>query len=113
MQKLSLEALEVVDLIARKGSYAAAALALGKVPSALSYSVQKLEEQLGVRLFRREGRRSVLTPAGEVLVSRGRQLLEDSAALVDDVTRVATGWEPRLRIALDATVVAPDGHLKD
>ena len=104
MARLTLEALEVLDTIARKGSYSAAALALGRVPSALSYTVQKLEEDLGLRLFRRQGRRSVLTPAGEALASRGRQLLEETDALADYVTQIATGWEPRLTIAVDATV---------
>ena len=42
--KLSLEALEVIDAIARKGSFAAAADALYRVPSAITYTIRKLEE---------------------------------------------------------------------
>ena len=61
--QLTLEALEELDTIDRKGSFAAAAAALYKVPSAVSYSVQKLEQDLGVTLFIKEGRRSVLTPS--------------------------------------------------
>ena len=49
MLKLSLEAIEVVDAIARHGSFAAAATRLNKVPSTISYAVGKLEEQLGIR----------------------------------------------------------------
>ena len=41
---LTLEAIRVLDAIDRRGSFAAAADELGKVPSALSYTVQKLEE---------------------------------------------------------------------
>ena len=48
---ITLEALMVIDAIESRGSYAAAAEALDKVPSALSYIVQKLEEQLDVTLF--------------------------------------------------------------
>ena len=59
--KLSLEALEVIEAIDRKGSYAAAATALNRVPSAVSYTVQKLEQDLDVTLFQKEGRRAVLT----------------------------------------------------
>ena len=48
---ISLEALEVIDAIERKGSFAAAATVLNKVPSAISYTVQKLEQDLGVTLI--------------------------------------------------------------
>lgn len=101
---LSLEALEVVDTIERKGSFAAAATALHKVPSAISYTVQKLEQDLGVTLFRKEGRRAVLSPAGRHLVEQGRQLLYAADELTASTRQVATGWEPRLRIAVDTIV---------
>lgn len=100
-QTLTLEALEVLDAIDRKGSYAAAAVALNRVPSAISYTVQKLEQDLGITLFQRQGRRSVLTRAGQHLVARGRELLEAARQLAASTQQVATGWEPRLRIALD------------
>ena len=104
---LSLEALEVIDAIERKGSFAAAAGALHKVPSAISYTVQKLEQDLGVTLFQKQGRRAVLTVAGEVLVKQGRQLLLAADELAATTRQVATGWEPRLRIAID-TIVSMD-----
>lgn len=50
---LTLEALRVMDAIDRRGSFAAAADELGRVPSALSYTMQKLEEELDVVLFDR------------------------------------------------------------
>ncbi|WP_162845941.1 LysR substrate-binding domain-containing protein [Seongchinamella sediminis] len=101
---LSLEALEVIDAIERKGSYAAAAAVLHKVPSAISYTVQKLEQDLGVTLFHREGRRAVLSPAGRHLADQGRQLLYAADALAASTRQVATGWEPRLRVAVDTVV---------
>lgn len=107
---LSLEALEVIDAIERKGSFAAAAGALHKVPSAISYTVQKLEQDLGVTLFQKQGRRAVLTTAGEVLVEQGRQLLLAADELAATTRQVATGWEPRLRIAVD-TIVPIDALL--
>ena len=72
---LTLEALLVLDAIDQRGSFASAAEQLNKVPSAISYIVQKLEEQLGVTLFVRQGRRSVLTPAGLHLLEEGRKVL--------------------------------------
>ena len=55
---LTLEALRVMDAIDRRGSFAAAADELGRVPSALSYTMQKLEEELDVVLFDRSGHRT-------------------------------------------------------
>ncbi len=48
---ITLDALEVLDAIDRKGSFAAAANELFRVPSAISYTVQKLEQDLDVVLF--------------------------------------------------------------
>lgn len=69
-QALTPDALEMMDAIARTGSFAAAARELGKVPSALTYSVRQLEQALDVLLFDRR-------------------------------TRLATGWESELSIAVD------------
>lgn len=48
MLKLTLEAIELVDAIARHGSFAGASEQLHKVPSTISYAVSKLEEQLEI-----------------------------------------------------------------
>lgn len=64
-----------MDTIARHGSFAGAAERLHKVPSTISYAVSKLEEQLGLNLFVRNGPRVSLTPAGEELLKEGRWLL--------------------------------------
>jgi DNA-binding transcriptional LysR family regulator len=101
---LTLESLEVIDAIESKGSFAAAATVLNKVPSAISYTVQKLEQDLGVTLFQKEGRRAVLTAAGSHLVLQGRQLLLAADELAAGTRQIATGWEPRLRIAVDTIV---------
>ncbi len=109
--KLSLEALEVLDAIDRKGSFAAAAASLYRVPSALTYTIQKLEEDLGLVLFRKVGRKSELTPAGRHLVEQGRELLEAARRLEESTRQVNSGWEPYLKIALESAfefhVLAP------
>ena len=48
---ITLDALQAIDAIDRRGSFARAAEELDKATSALSYTIQKLEEQLGVTLF--------------------------------------------------------------
>lgn len=98
---LSLESLEVLDAIERKGSFAAAAHEMGKVPSALTYVVRKLEEDLDVLLFDRRRHRAELTPAGRALLDEGRHLLHAADDLARRVKRLATGWEANLNIAVD------------
>ncbi|MBI3231071.1 MAG: LysR family transcriptional regulator [Burkholderiales bacterium] len=98
---ISLEALQILDAIARKGSFAAAATELERVPSALTYSVRKLEEDLDVLLFDRRGYRAKLTRAGEELLEQGRQLLAAANELERRVKRTGKGWEVELRLALD------------
>ena len=99
---VSLEALLVLDAIEYRGSYAAAAEHLNKVPSALSYVVQKLEDQLNVTIFVRQGRRAVLTPAGKHLLIEGRKVLLAINALSEQTQTIANGWEPKIRIACDS-----------
>lgn len=102
--KLSLESLQVIDAIDRKGSFAAAADELHRVPSAITYSVRQLEEGLGIDLFDRKGHRAVLTDAGRELLAEGRRLLRAAADLECRVQQVARGWESELRIALDTVI---------
>ena len=101
---LTPEALTMVDVIARTGSFAAAARELGKVPSSLTYSVRQLEEALDVLLFDRRSRQARLTAAGDELLSEGRRLLEEIDAVANRVKRVATGWESQLSIAVDGVM---------
>ncbi|CAJ0776732.1 HTH-type transcriptional regulator YhaJ [Ralstonia condita] len=101
---LSLESLEVLDAIERKGSFAAAAHELGKVPSALTYVVRKLEDDLDVLLFDRRRHRAELTPAGRALLDEGRHLLQAADDLARRVKRLATGWESTLTIVVDDLV---------
>jgi DNA-binding transcriptional LysR family regulator len=101
---LTPEALAMMDIIARSGSFAAAARELGKVPSALTYSVRQLEDALDVLLFDRSAGQARLTAAGEELLSEGRRLLAEVDAVANRVRRVASGWESQLTIAVDGVI---------
>ena len=102
--KISLELLHILDAIDRHGSFSAASAVLHRVPSALSHAVAKLEDELGVPLFVREGRKATLNEAGRALLDDGRHLLRAAAELERRVQRIATGWETELRIAIDAII---------
>ncbi len=101
---ITVDALVVLDMIDRHSSFAAAAEMLYRVPSAISYTVQKLEQDLGVTLFVREGRKSVLTPAGRVLLEQGRHILDATRQLEETARQVDSGWESSLSIVLDASL---------
>jgi DNA-binding transcriptional LysR family regulator len=101
---LSLDALAVLDAIDRRGSFAAAAVELDRVPSGITYTVRRLEDELDVLLFDRRGHRARLTPAGRLLLDDGRRLLAAADEIERRVQRVATGWETELRIAVDTLI---------
>lgn len=102
--RLTFDALETLDAIEQQGSFAKAAEVLHRVPSAVTYTVQKLESDLGVQLFDRSGKRAKLTDAGRALVERGRSLLREAESLENCVKRVAHGWELQLTLAIDEIV---------
>ncbi len=70
MTRSILAELDAVLSIARLGSFRAAALDLGISTTALSKSIGKLEQRLGIRLFNRTTRSVSLTDAGETFVER-------------------------------------------
>ena len=103
---LTPEALAMLQVIARAGSFAAAARSLGQVPSALTYRVRQMEDALDVLLFDRSSRQARPTVAGTELLREAERLLADMDAVANRVKRVATGWEPQLTVALDAALAS-------
>jgi DNA-binding transcriptional LysR family regulator len=99
--KMTLDGLRVLDAIDRRGSFAAAASELFRVTSALTYSVRKLEADLGIALFEKQGKKSVLTEAGRSLLEDGRRVLLAVDEMENRARRIATGWENELRLAMD------------
>lgn len=96
--------LHVIDAVARRGSFTAAADELCKVPSAISYTVRNIEERLAVDLFIRLHRKVELTPAGEYFVIESRKLLKQMAHMKFQTQRVANGWNQSVSVALDSVV---------
>lgn len=87
-----LEALEIFQRVAELSSFTAAAESLGLPKSSVSMAVQQLENFVGTRLLHRTTRRVQLTPDGETLYSRSRDLLDEVDAIQhlfrDDHTEV-------------------------
>jgi DNA-binding transcriptional LysR family regulator len=102
MFRISLDALLILDAIDRTGTFAGAGGELHKVPSTISYTVSKLEQDLGVMVFERQGPKVTLTSAGRELLREGRYLLRAAEDLEHRVRRVASGWETELAICMDS-----------
>ncbi|MDZ5516852.1 DNA-binding transcriptional activator PunR [Vibrio fluvialis] len=100
----SKSSLEMLDTVARLGSFTAAADVLHKVPSAISYGVRQVEVELGVVLFRRLPRKVELTPAGELFMQEARSLLRQMEELKAQTRRAAHGWQKTLKVTLDNVV---------
>lgn len=104
---ISLEALQAIDSIDRNGSFSAAAEELFKVPSAITYTVKKLEEQLDIKIFDREKQGAKLTPAGKMILDGGRDILQQVHSLEEQAKRVEGGWETTLRVVVDTILPTP------
>jgi DNA-binding transcriptional LysR family regulator len=99
---ITLDALKVLDAIERKKSFAAAAEELFRVPSAISYTINKLEDDLAIALFDRSKRKAELTPVGKMIVEQGRFILAATDELTHMAKQSASGWELELRICIDS-----------
>ncbi|MDE9427137.1 DNA-binding transcriptional activator PunR [Xenorhabdus bovienii] len=103
--------LEVVDAVARTGSFSAAASELHRVPSAISYTVKQLEEWLAVPLFERRHRDVELTEAGGIFVKEARSVIKKMHHTRHQCQQVANGWRGQFSIAVDQ-VVKPERTLQ-
>ncbi len=101
---ITLDALRTLDAIDRRRSFAAAAEELFRVPSAVSYTISKLEEDLGVELFDRRRRKAELTPVGRLVLEQGRHILTATEELTAMARQAADGWEVELRICVDSVL---------
>lgn len=72
--------IRVVD----SGSFSAAASGTGLTPSGMSRAISRLEDKLGIRVLHRTTRRLSLTPEGDALVVRGRDILAQLQAAKEE-----------------------------
>ena len=93
--------LQIIVEVERQGSLTAAADALSLTQSALSHSIKKLEKQLGLTIWVRDGRRLHLTSAGRYLLSLGERLLPQLSVAEMHLTQFATGVRGTLRVGME------------
>lgn len=112
--QLDLATLRVVVTAAELGSISAASDRLNLAIAAASARISALEESLGLRIFERSSRGVRLTPAGQMLVRRGRELLADADRLSLDLHDHARGLQGHVRLAANtsALVEVMPAHLQ-
>ncbi|MFC8074950.1 LysR family transcriptional regulator [Streptomyces sp. NPDC057307] len=86
--------------VAEELHFGRAAQRLGVAQPPLSQRIQRLERELGVRLFERSSRQVTITKGGTLLLDEARQLLAHSEALMATARRIQDGHSGLLRAAL-------------
>ena len=104
---LTLDQLRLFLAVVDAGGFSAAARALRRAQSAVSYGIANLERQLGTALFDRSGRKPVLTTAGQELSAEARAVCAQVDRLRARAHGIAQGVEPRLAIAVDPMFPLP------
>ncbi len=99
--RISLDQWRALLAVVDEGGYAKAAQALHKSQSSVTYAVQQLESQLGVKAFRIEGRKARLTPTGELLYRRAHYLVGEAAGLEQAAKKLSAGWEAEIHLAVE------------
>jgi DNA-binding transcriptional LysR family regulator len=105
--RASLEQWQALISIVEAGGYAQAARQLSKTQSAITYLIGRLEDLLGIRLFERQGRRAVLTAAGQMAYQRAQVLVSEALRLERASQTLAAGWSPKLHVAAEVVFPSP------
>lgn len=101
-----IDALRLLDVVARTGSFTAAAEELNYTQSAVSRRIASLERDADGPLFVRLARGVRLTPAGEVLHRHAREVLERLGRAAAELSAIHDGSGGRLRVGAFATANA-------
>jgi DNA-binding transcriptional LysR family regulator len=99
--RISLEQWKSLVSVVESGGYAKASEKIHKSQSTLSYSIQKLERLLGVKVFEIQGRKAKLTDPGHILYARGKALVAEAEQLERAAGALAAGWEAEIRLAVE------------
>ena len=93
--------LSIVQQVEKQGSLTAAAGVLNLTQSALSHSMKKLEQQLGIDVWLREGRSLRLTQAGQYLLAVANRVLPQLDQAESLLRQFAQGERGTLRIGME------------
>ncbi len=102
---ITLDQIKCLKALKDSGSINGAAEQLNKAKSAVSYTINKLDEQLGFATLDRSQYRIQLTPQGEAFLVKALPLLREMENLEGEVHKIASGVE--MKLAMSATAIYP------
>ena len=101
MLRISLEQWRMFHAVVEFGGFNQAAQGVYKSQSSIHNAVSKIESSLGVKLFSIEGRKTILTEAGQMILRRSNYLLEEAKKIENIGITLSQGIESHLKIAID------------
>jgi DNA-binding transcriptional LysR family regulator len=107
MDALTFDQIQLLLAVVDEGSFSGAARKLRRAQSAVTYGIQRLEEQVGLALFDRSGYRPALTETGRALLPRARRIAEEAMAFRDQAKGLSGGLETEITLVLDAMFPMP------
>lgn len=98
---VSLKQWRIFHAVIDCGGFAEAAKSLHLSQSTISYTVAKLQDQLGTALLKIEGRKAILTAEGRALLERSRNVLKEAVELETFARNLGQGWGQEVRLVVD------------
>ncbi|MGY6038857.1 LysR family transcriptional regulator [Aeromonas sp. AE23HZ002T15] len=95
-----LDRIRILAQVVESGGFSRAARALNLAPSSVTRTIDSLEQQLGVPLFKRSTRQLVLTEQGEYFLARSIPLLEEADQLVQSLQPLSGAPRGGLRVSV-------------
>jgi DNA-binding transcriptional LysR family regulator len=97
---ISLKEWNTLLAVVRNDGFARAAEVLHISQPAISYTIAKIEERLGMAILRADGRRARITPVGEQLLEYVEPLLLQAVRVEAIARQLRASWRPEIRLAL-------------
>lgn len=107
--RTTLDEWEILQTVVQLGGFAPAAKQLNRSQSTISYSIARLQDHLGIKLFEIKGRRAHLTELGRILLADVEPHLAGFQQLEQRVRSLASGGESEVRLSVDS--IFPNSRL--
>ena len=98
---ISLKQWRMLHAVVECNGFMGAADKLHLSQSAISYTIAKLQDQVGIPLLTIQGRKAQITDAGKILLDRSRNLIREALELEELAESLRNGWRSEIRLAAD------------
>jgi DNA-binding transcriptional LysR family regulator len=97
---ISLKEWNTLLAVVRNDGFARAAEVLHISQPAISYTIAKIEERLGISILRPEGRRARITPLGKLLLAHVEPLIQQAVQVEAIARQLRASWRPEVRLGV-------------